>query len=181
MEKSITMSFKEDKNLSDFNRYGDDRKAYDRATMAKMDTYTRFEKEFPFYRMDVNGYGYLIKRAQEIECELKRSREEVKTVKLKSLQAAFSQHQSWSEMNTLESKFVRFLKAACSDESDPETFRVLKLRCIGILWCEDEPKEKVIEFFDMLQEGKEKITCNDRELKDGLTFLFDLATNIVYE
>ena len=42
--------------LKDSKRDDDDVKEISARDLAKLDRYQRFEKYFPFYRMDVNGY-----------------------------------------------------------------------------------------------------------------------------
>ena len=51
-------------HLNDHNPDGDDRKQITQEELAKLDRYQRFEKRFPFYRMDVNGYILKIKLAE---------------------------------------------------------------------------------------------------------------------
>lgn len=53
--------------LKDFNQDGDDVKELTVAKLKKMDRYEKFEKQFPFYKMDVNGYILRIKEAMRLE------------------------------------------------------------------------------------------------------------------
>ena len=50
-EKSVKAEF-----LKDFKKDDDDVKEISKADLAKLDRYQQFEKYFPFYRMDINGY-----------------------------------------------------------------------------------------------------------------------------
>ena len=51
--------------IKDFNEHGDDVKALSTAKLAKLSRECRFEKQFPFYRMDVNGYSLRIREARD--------------------------------------------------------------------------------------------------------------------
>ena len=51
------------KYLKDFNEMTDDVDTIETEAFEKMGRYEKFEKSFPFYKMDVNGYMLLIKRA----------------------------------------------------------------------------------------------------------------------
>ena len=50
--------------LKDSKRDDDDVKELSTRELSKLDRYQRFEKYFPFYRMDVNGYQALLKTAR---------------------------------------------------------------------------------------------------------------------
>ena len=50
--------------MADFSKDDDDVKALSKAALAKLDRYQRFEKYFPFYRMDINGYQLLLQTAR---------------------------------------------------------------------------------------------------------------------
>ena len=83
----------------DFNKTGDDVKAISEAKLAKMDRLQRFEKLFPFYRMDVNGYSLRIREAREFQGKLdNKPMNKVEDVSLIALQAAFKTHNSWSDL-----------------------------------------------------------------------------------
>ena len=119
----------------------------------EMDVYQRFEHYFPFYRMDVNGYMNLLKKACKIT-HPDKAEHEVKDVSLTALREVFSKHKSWSALNDEESEFVRFLEATCeflcSEVPEETHFSTRKLRALGLLWCEGDPNEKVVEFYDII-------------------------------
>jgi len=54
------------KYLNDFNEEGDDVKTIDTQAYEELGRYEKFEKSFPFYKMDVNGFMVLIKRAMRL-------------------------------------------------------------------------------------------------------------------
>lgn len=52
-----------DERLDDFNMEGDDAQKLTELELMKLNRYQRFEKFFPFYLMDVNGFMYMIRLA----------------------------------------------------------------------------------------------------------------------
>lgn len=60
------MNKRKAKYLKDFNEKSDVCETMDDEEMAKLGRYARFEKSFPFYKMDVNGFMVLIRRAMRI-------------------------------------------------------------------------------------------------------------------
>jgi len=54
---------RKEKYLEDFNEDGDDVRELTAIELKAMDRFKRFEKWFPFYRMDVNGFMELVRRA----------------------------------------------------------------------------------------------------------------------
>ena len=49
--------------VENHNLYGDDVKELTTDQLKTLPRYTRFEKEFPFYKMDINGFGMHLKAA----------------------------------------------------------------------------------------------------------------------
>jgi len=94
--------------LKDFNSKGDDVAAISAAKLAKLDRYEQFEKRFPFYRMDINGYSLRIKEAMQKEADEVGAANtfEVHTIKLTTLQGVFAPHPTWSDLNDEGSDFV---------------------------------------------------------------------------
>jgi hypothetical protein len=134
--------------------------------MFLLDRASKFEKLFPFYKMDINGYAKRLREAREFQAA-KDSKYylQVEMISLASLQRAFKTHSSWSDMERNSSEFVSFLKESCPyDQDEPkqkddsllesETIQlsVFKIRCLGLLWCEGKSAEKAFEFYDMLQD-----------------------------
>ena len=76
---------------------------------------------------------------------------------------AFKAHDSWVDLNDVNSDFVKFLKDFCKcndededgnkeeehDDNNPH-IDITKFRLIGLLWCEGSSKERAFEFYDML-------------------------------
>ena len=56
------------------------------------------------------------------------------------------------------------------------------MKCLGLLWCDGDIKEKIYEFYDILQDDKQdKIAANDKEFKPTFNQLLDFATEMVFE
>ena len=61
-------------------------------------------------------------------------------------------------------------------------FDIVTLKLMGILWCDGEPNEKIIELYHVLQDNhQEKIAWNDKDTPATLKSLFDLATSVVFK
>ena len=59
---------------------------------------------------------------------------------------------------------------------------VLKLKVLGILWCDGEAKEKAQELFSVIQDIEAtKISANDREFKMTFEYLMDIASELVFD
>ena len=66
--------------------------------MKKLGRYERFEKSFPFYKMDVNGFMLLIKRSMRItyKDEPDKPLWQIKHITLEAMQEAFKNNATWS-------------------------------------------------------------------------------------
>ena len=100
------------KELKDHSSTGDDVKKV--KNFDKLDPYQKFEKDFPFFRMDVNGYCLHVREAVVID--VKNQEKEVEhhhyhqsEVSLESLQKTFANFESWSDFNDPNSVFVKML------------------------------------------------------------------------
>ena len=60
---------KKSQYLKDFKEDRDCNQTMNTEEMDKLGRYERFEKSFPFYKMDVNGFMLLTKRAMRITCK----------------------------------------------------------------------------------------------------------------
>lgn len=135
--------------------------------------------------MDVNGFIHKLKEALNLELpnhEKARHIFEVKTISRESLAQAFSTHSSWKDFQDPNSQFVLFLNDACGVEGKKDHFVVERLKTIGLLWCDGDTEEKVLEVYDCLQDnGQTKIACNDKEFKRYFGELLYLSTQMVFE
>ena len=167
--------------FEDFNTTGDDVNRLSAAALKKLNRYQRFEKKFPFYLMDVNGFTMRLRQAMVTESPDTLLRD-IHTISIEGLARAFSSHDSWKELGNPGSEFVKFLKMACADDDHPELISLFKLRCIGVLWCDGSPEEKATELYDNMQDADQpEIACNDKDFKPNLFKLLDFATKMVFE
>ena len=159
-EKSVKAAF-----LADVSKDDDDVKELTKAELAKLDRYQRFEKYFPFYRMDINGYQLLLQTArmntyagQKNENDEPYLLYEINDISWEQLKAVFKPYKSWAGLNDEDSEFMTFLRQTCLYEDSPDSgpdmrFDSFKLRVLGLLWCEGDPGEKVVEFYDNCQDN----------------------------
>ena len=94
--------------LKDFNAQGDDVKELTAAQMAKLSPIERFEKIFPFYEMDINGFTLRTKQAKKLYADRRGITrfETIVEVRLSDLQEVFKPHASWNALNDPSSDFV---------------------------------------------------------------------------
>lgn len=176
--------------LRNAHPYKDDARAPGMIQQMFMDRYEKFEKYFPFFRMDVNGYQALLKLARyntykEVKPPLKDY--DIKDVSLKELQVAFKNHSSWSDLNDEGSELVKFLKTTCLYENsetsgDNMRFSSQKLRALGTLWCKGSYQEKVVEFYDNVQPNSSAtIQADDPDFEPNFYLMLDFATEIIFK
>jgi hypothetical protein len=163
--------------LEDFNRTGDDAKKLTSAQLAKLNRYQKFEKYFPFYLMDVNGFMHLVREGSK-----SKNLWRIQTISLSAMAEAFKNHDSWKDLQNSESKFVQFLKEVCGDDEDAEKLSIFKLRLVGLLWCLGDPLEKATELYECMQDhDAPKISADDKDFKPNLFKLLDFATEMVFD
>ena len=62
------------------------------------------------------------------------------------------------------------------DAKSERSYSVKAIKVFAILWCKGSNEEKVIEFYDMLQDNNQKfIAANDKDFNDNLFIMFDWA------
>ena len=102
----VKQALTESQKLDDFNEHGDDRKKLSAKQLKKLNRYQQFEKLFPFYLMDVNGFMFTLKKAMIAQYpEHKDELWEIKTISLESMAEAFKNHDSWKDLQTPTSQF----------------------------------------------------------------------------
>ena len=151
--------------------------------LIKLDRYDKFEKVFPFYRMDVNGYILRVKEAMQLEHPTKLLYEQ-DHVELPNLQLSFKVHESWNDLEDENSALVKFLNDTCVYDKGPKVnkFCSWKLRVLGILWCEGSNKEKVFELYSNMQDNEQTtIAWSDKDFKPNFFAILDLASSIVFK
>ena len=98
-DDTIKQSLTDKQKLNDFNQHGDDRKRMSSKQLAKMNRYQQFEKLFPFYLMDVNGFMHRVKQAMVAQHpEHKDDPWHIETISLETMAEAFKTHNSWSDL-----------------------------------------------------------------------------------
>lgn len=144
----------DDLRMADFNETGDDVSKMTKAQMYKLTRYKKFEKQFPWYQMDVNGYIRRIK-----ECMAKEEPENshalylVGHISIETMAEIFKVHPSWSDLSVPESKLYKFIMSEmlmdkCSHDDVNPKLSIRKLRAIGTLWCDGDPIEKTVELYE---------------------------------
>ena len=80
----------EESKTSDFNKTGDDVKRLTKKETLQLNPFQQFEKKFPFYQMDVNGFMLRVREAMAKEQpDQAKTLYNVKTVTLDTIQEAF--------------------------------------------------------------------------------------------
>ena len=58
----------------------------------------------------------------------------------------------------------------------------MKLRNLCMLWCKGDTKEKVVEFFNNLQDGnQDTISAEDKDFKPSMNEVYRMTTTMVFE
>lgn len=135
----------------------------------KLDRYEKFEKLFPFWRMDANAFAMYVKQAVHIDVKNNRHPDHkernlvdseilgIKVVSIQALAEAFQRHTSWNDLSDSNSNFVQYLRDVCTipEEDKPqhsfdvEFIDIHKLKVLGLLLCEGSTKEKAFELYDI--------------------------------
>ena len=102
--------------------------------------------------MDVNGYISRIKEcmvAQEPHNAQKMHL--IDNISIETMATGFSMHPAWADLSNPDSDLVSFLKSEALGENG--MLSVHKLRAIAILWCDGSKEERVVEFYENMQDG----------------------------
>lgn len=159
------------KDIADHNMDGkNDTNELTAEQFNRLDRYSQFEKTFPFYLMDVNGFIFHVNEAilaycQENHITQKHAIAMVDFVKLQNLQKVLAKYTAWSDLNNPQSKLVMFLQQTCKYEGDMRVkvsmndvlLDEAKLKVMGILFCKGSNQERAMEFFDCILEGQDTI------------------------
>ena len=112
--------------------------------------------------MDINGYQVLLRVARcntYADAQPPLFEYQIKDISYKELKHAFRRHGSWSALNDENSELMTFLKTVCMEKEsvdksgDNMRFSSFMLRTLGLLWCDGNIEEKVVEFYDILQDN----------------------------
>lgn len=103
---------------------GDDVESIQTKNLRRMERYTRFEKYFPFYKMDINGFIFHVNQAMHYDwCEKNDPHLNIKKldcVSLRALRKAFEDYSSWRDLNNDRSDFIQFLSKFCPEKCDQD-------------------------------------------------------------
>lgn len=130
--------------------------------------------------MDVNGYIHRIKECMVAEEPHNEERLDlIKNISLTTMAEGFSMHPAWNDLSNPDSDLVSFLKLECKGDGDK--LSVHKLRAIAVLWCDGDNKERVVEFYENMQDGlQNEIAATDKDFKPNFFALLDFATEMVF-
>lgn len=139
---------------------GDDFKTLTKDHLKKLNRYQRFEKYFPFYKMNVAGFIYNVEGGRRYGLEdpenddfADKDLKQVESYSSRGLDKQFSRHNSWVDLENESSELTQFLHKVCADDDDSSKLSIKKLRCLGILWCDGRPAQKVKELYENLQDA----------------------------
>ena len=177
------------------NESGDDVKAMTPEQIQKLGRYAQFEKQFPFYRMNINGFFHHIEKAQlkdmfgEEQGEEEPEKHDVAYVKMEQLQAEFKPFESWSALQDQESHLYKFLAATCKYEGELKegeeggvVLHELKLKTLGLMWCSGSKQERATQFYGMVQDfDQDEIACSDKDFNEVFDYICYLMTDAVFE
>lgn len=67
------------------------------------------------------------------------------------------------------------------EDEGVEFIDIIKLKALGILLCDGDPKEKIFELYDAMQDNyQDKIACNDKDFEPVLFQMFDYASETAF-
>jgi len=159
----------------------DDRRPLSEEELDKMNRFEQFEHSFPFYLMDVCGFILHIKQAMHNSNE-GIELQDIKSVSLDALSKQFEKYESWKDLKEKEGKLAKFLDKYCFlTENEPNIYCPIKLRLLGILWCQGTAVEKSTELYDTICANKEFMVSTDKDFKPNINQLFSFATKAIYE
>ena len=117
--------------------------------------------------------------------EFKKLRD-IKVVSLDAMRKSFGTNPTWSNALGDDAKFLRFIKETCKGEADDIEadflFNVQKIRCLALLWCDDDAKEKIGEFWNTLQDADQPtIAAGDKDFFIVMELLFEISTTYIWK
>ena len=75
----------------------------------------------------------------------------IDNISIETMAEGFSMHPAWADLGNPDSDLVSFLKSEALGQNG--LLSVHKLRAISILWCDGSKEEKVVEFYENMQDG----------------------------
>ena len=125
-----------------------------------LDRYQKFEKHFPFYRMDINGFIY---RLQETIVDenphLAGELFKVNQITEKGMSHTFRSLPSWHDLDNPSSDLRQLIYDTCGEE---DKLSIHKLKLIALLWCDGNTTDKIDVFYNIIQGvNSNYISCKD--------------------
>jgi hypothetical protein len=141
--------------------------------LEKLDRFSRFEHNFPFYRIRIDIF----------EGKVKRFVVGKTSVSLNQLRYAFKDDKNWSDLNDDDSLLVKILKSDYfRDPKNKDEINIHALILWGLILCPGDNELKSRVFYDVLQDNLQPmISASDKEFPDSFRTLIELATKLVYE
>ena len=140
--------------------------------LSKLDSYSKFEYQFPFYRTRVDIF----------EGRVKRFVFGKKSVSFAQLKYAFKDDKKWADLQDENSLLVEILKSEFFEDED--TTGELSLQSLllwGVLLCAGDARLKARVFYDILQDSlQDSISASDKDFPESFSKLIGLATKLVY-
>tara|TARA_B110000285_G_C14752894_1_gene436017 strand:- start:9 stop:533 length:525 start_codon:yes stop_codon:yes gene_type:complete len=131
--------------------------------------------------MDVSGFVMHIKEAEH-DSNPGIALQDIKSVSLEALSTEFKKYDSWKDLSDKDSKLVKFLDKHCYlVKNEPNIYSPIKLRMLGILWCQGTAEEKSTELYDAISPGKDFMVSTDKDFKPNIFQLLSFATQTIYE
>lgn len=112
------IALEKDDGLGNFNMYGPDRDVLTDLEKQNLNPVQLFEKRFPFYRMDVNGFTYLVRMARDYDHPQHDAIHEVADITLTNLQKAFDNHRYWDDIKNENSELVQLIFLLCPPDGE---------------------------------------------------------------
>ena len=140
--------------------------------LSKLDNYSKFEFQFPFYRTRVDIF----------EGRVKRFVFGKKSVSFAQLRFAFKDDKKWADLLDENSLLVEILKSEFfEDEDTPGELSLQSLLLWGVLLCAGDLHLKARVFYDILQDSlQDSISASDKDFPESFSKLISLATKLVY-
>ena len=107
------LALEKDDGLGNFNMFGPDRDELTVMEKKNLNPVQLFEKKFPFYRMDVNGFTFLLRKARDMDHPDHDAIHEVVDISLTNVQKAFINHAYWNDIQNENSELVKLILELC--------------------------------------------------------------------
>ena len=141
--------------------------------LSGLERFQRFEFTLPFYRTRIDIF----------EGRVKRFVNGKNSVTLKQLRYAFKEDSKWSDLSVEDSILCKLISSEYfQDEKAPEEINIHSLILYGLMLCPGDMQLKARVFYDILQDSlQETISANDKDFKETLNKMIEVATKMTYK